>query len=146
MFKNLIRIMALCLIGIMLKPETGNASHIAAGDLSYTYTGSPNTFLITLRLYRDCAGVTMSSSENVCYSSATCNINQTLTVNLLPGSGQEIPPTPCVPAQGPSTCSGGTAYGVQEYIYQAVLVMPAQCQDWKFQWEVCCRMVTSPTL
>lgn len=131
--------MALCLIGIMLKPETGNASHIAAGDLSYTYTGSPNTFLITLRLYRDCAGVTMSTSESVCYSSATCNINQTLTVNLLPGSGQEIPPTPCVPAQGPSTCSGGTAYGVQEYIYQAVLVMPAQCQDWKFQWEVCCR-------
>jgi gliding motility-associated-like protein len=139
MIKNLIRIMAMCLIGIILKPETGNASHIAAGDISYTYTGSPNTFLVKLRLYRDCAGITMDPTETICYTSASCNINQTLTVNLLPGSGQEIPPTPCVPASGPTTCSGGTGYGVQEYIYQAVLVMPAQCLDWKFQWEVCCR-------
>lgn len=131
--------MALCLIGIILKPEAGNASHIAAGDISYTYTGSPNTFLIKLRLYRDCAGITMNNTDVICYTSATCNINQTLTVTLVPGSGQEIPPTPCVPAAGPSTCSGGTAYGIQEYVYQAVLVMPAQCQDWKFQWETCCR-------
>jgi gliding motility-associated-like protein len=131
---------------VMLLPENSKASHLSAGDIYYTYTGTPNTFVITLRLYRDCSGITMPTSETVCYTSASCNISQTITVNLIPGTGQQIPPSPCVPSAGPTTCQGGTAYGVQEYIYQAVLVMPAQCLDWKFQYETCCRNQAITTL
>ncbi|HMX97326.1 MAG TPA: gliding motility-associated C-terminal domain-containing protein [Bacteroidia bacterium] len=146
MSKLLARLTALMLVATMFVPVISKASHLAAGDIYYTYTGTPNTFLITLRLYRDCAGITMSSSETVCYTSASCNISQSITVNLVPGSGQQIPPSPCVPSAGPTTCQGGTAYGIEEYLYQAVLVMPAQCIDWKFQYETCCRNGNITTL
>lgn len=124
----------------MLIPFAGKASHFVGGEITYTYTGVPNTYLITFKFYRDCSGITPPTQIPLCYSSDSCGVTGTIDLFPIPGTGQPIPPSPCVPVPpGGTTCTGGTAYGVEEHIYEATLVLPLTCHDWKFSYEECCR-------
>ena len=112
------------------------ASHAVGADITYQYVG-PNQFLLTLRLYRDCFGIPAPSSASISYTSS-CFPGGNITLNPLPGTGQQIPNSPCVPAVT-TTCNGGTGYGIQEWIYQGVVTLPGQCVDWRFAYNLCCR-------
>jgi gliding motility-associated-like protein len=124
-------------IGLLSLVSTqSHGSHAVAADITYTYVG-PNQFLLTLRLYRDCAGISAPTTASISYTSS-CFANGSITLQKLPGSGQEIPPSPCLPTVITS-CNGGTGYGVQEHIYQGVVTLPGPCVDWRFAYSLCCR-------
>ena len=102
-----------------------NASHIAGGDLSYTCIGG-NDYLITLSFYRDCSGISAVTSASVDFNSS-CTGPFTVTLPKIgPTGGVEV--TPVCPGQS-TTCSGGTLYGLQKYVYQAQVTL-VPCSDW----------------
>ena len=55
----------LCMVG-----NTSFASHIVGLYLTYTYQG-PNTYLLHLKMYRDCSGIPAPTAPMVCCSSAS---------------------------------------------------------------------------
>jgi hypothetical protein len=111
------------------------ASHFAGADLTYTCLGG-SSYLISLTFYRDCSGVSAPTSAQIQFTCSSNNaLNFSATLNQIPGTGQSVTPN-C--SAVPSTCSGGTAYGIQEYIYQAVVTLQA-CNSWTMSYGYCCR-------
>ncbi len=141
MWKNLCVLIALvCFMGL----NTSKASHMAGADLTYEYIGN-NQYLVTYTLYRDCAGIDAPLTESLQVGSTTCGagVSQSLTLNQVPGTGQEI----SLNCPGnPSTCAGGTAPGIQAYEYTTIVTLPAQCPDWNFSVSNCCRNAAITTL
>lgn len=111
------------------------ATHLLGADISYECIG-PNQYRVTLVVYRDCNGVNVSTSQTVNYSSATCGVSASITLNRI------APPVDITPlcATEPSACSGSGNYGIQENIYQGVITLPPGCgDDWVLGWSQCCR-------
>lgn len=136
MKKVLTLVTALVFGALVFTTTESRASHAVAADITYTYVG-PNQFLLTLRLYRDCFGIPAPPSASISYTSS-CFPGGNITLQPLPGTGQPIPNSPCVPAVV-TTCNGGTGYGIQEWIYQGVVTLPGPCVDWRFAYNLCCR-------
>jgi gliding motility-associated-like protein len=118
-------------------------SHSVSADITYEYIG-PNQYLITLRFYRDCDGIPAPPSATLNYSSS-CFSGGNITLQPIPGTGQPIPPSPCLPPVI-TTCAGGTGYGVQEWIYQGTVTLPGSCFDWLFTFNTCCLNGTISTI
>jgi gliding motility-associated-like protein len=116
------------------------ASHIAGADLTYRWVGG-NDWEITLTLYRDCYGIDVSNPETVHFHSS-CAADFTAYVNEISGTGNEI--TNACPSN-PTTCSGGSAYGVQEYVYRTTVTLQP-CADWTIYWCSCCRNAAITTV
>lgn len=133
-FFTLVAATALAALSLISSKSYG--SHAVGADVTYTYVG-PNQYLVTVRFYRDCAGITASTSVTVGYESS-CFTGGSVTLNQVPGTGLEIPPSPCLPSVT-STCNGGSGYGVQEYIYQGLVTLAGPCADWTFSFTMCCR-------
>ncbi len=122
---------AMCILG---GTREMNATHVSAAEILYEYTGIPNRWLVTLKAYRDCSPGTATMptpSTTICYHSASLGISGSFAVTLLPGSGQQIPPTICIPPGAQTQC-------YQEYVYQGTITLPQQATDWKFMWQLCC--------
>ncbi|MBL4577600.1 MAG: PKD domain-containing protein, partial [Flavobacteriales bacterium] len=111
------------------------ASHSVGADLTYTCLGG-NQYLISLAFYRDCSGISAPSSANINITSSSCGQTLNETLSPIPGTGQEVTPI-CSSMQ--TTCSGGTFPGIQEWIFEGVVTLPAQCTDWIFSYSTCCR-------
>ncbi len=132
---------ALVLVSLILSlnsllPVTTHASHIAAVDLSLTCIGG-NDYLVRFVLYRDCSGIPAENTVRLIFA-CTSNPAMNFTLNQvpqLPGTGQTIAPN-C--PQMPTKCSGGSMYGIQEFVYQAQVTLPA-CNYWRVSWTTCCR-------
>jgi hypothetical protein len=141
LWKNLSVLFALvCFMGL----NTSKASHMAGADLTYEYIGN-NQYLVTYTLYRDCDGIDAPLTESLQVGSNVCGsgVSQSLTLNQVPGTGQEI----SLNCPGnPSTCAGGTAPGIQAYEYTTIVTLPAQCPDWNFSVSNCCRNAAITTL
>ncbi len=114
--------------------NTARATHIAAAEITYAYTGTPNTWLLTMKAYRDCSGGTanLGQTASVCYASQSLAFGSTVVLQLAPGSGDTLPPSPCLPPTGQGQC-------YQEYMYQGLVTLPATAPDWVFSWVSCCR-------
>ncbi len=120
-------LVALFLISI---GSQAHASHAMGADLTYNCVG-PNTYRVRLSFFRDCSGITPSSSFFCTVNSASCAQNLSVTLNQLVGFPIEV--SPICPAQLPlTTCSGGTLPGVQQYVYEGTIVLPLACTDWIF--------------
>ena len=118
------------------------ASHMAGADLTYQYIGN-NQYVVTYSFYRDCSGISAPTSENLTLSSSACSMSQSFTLNPVPNTGQEISLN-CPGVS--STCAGGSAPGIQQWIYQTTVTIPAQCPDWAFVVTDCCRNAAITTL
>jgi large repetitive protein len=144
-----------------------NATHVAGGYIDYQCTGNPNEYLVTVTLYRDCSGVEMPTElSNIGGSVFGIPIPAELTFDndcgytdhpaansecggfppLIPGdpcfkmdliSVQEVSQL-CETDINNSTCNGGSLPGYEEYIYQALIVLPP-CDSWKLTYQLCCR-------
>lgn len=142
----------LLFVGIFLLGFFGHSSatHLAGGNITYVNIG-PNQYRITLTLYRDCAGANIGpfsplGSQTVFYRNNCGGTPVGLTVQPLPGTGFEVL-TPCV--DDPSTCNGGTRYGILRFDWEGVVTLPtsttAACNEWFFTWGgsqnggFCCR-------
>lgn len=132
---------SLILFVLCLGSTQVKASHFMGGDIYYECTG-PNTYLVTFKLYRDCNGISPSSSYSLNINSPTCGSASSVTLSLV-GSPAEI--TPLCPSQ-PSACSGSGTYGVQEWIYQGTVSGLSSCTDWVLSWAGCCRNNAITTL
>lgn len=122
--KNLL--IAILVFISILCPATSFSNHVG-GHLTYTYTGV-NTYLLKLTLYNECDGPALADSAVVCISSATGGVSFT-TVLHQTGTPVELPPFPYVPAMVTS-CNGGTFTGFTSFIFEGVVVLPAQFPDW----------------
>ncbi|MBW8051306.1 MAG: PKD domain-containing protein [Cytophagales bacterium] len=115
------------------KNYDAQATHSMGMDLTYECLGA-DTFQITLAFYRDCAGINAPGSPGVNISSVSCGQNFVESLSLV--SVKEITPI-CTTYQ--TVCSGGSYPGAEEYIYQGVVILPAQCSDWVLSYSLCCR-------
>lgn len=120
------------------------ASHISGGDISYECVG-PNTFVITLNLFRDCSGITMNTSETVTFTS-TCGGSVTATLPVIPnpvtGDNWTNISQLCAQDSLNSTCFGGAQPGMQQYTYQDTITLAPPCDTWTMGWSTCCRNTT----
>ena len=104
------RLVALALLVLPGLLPTVKATHIMGGELTYRWLGGSD-YLVSLVLYRDCAGVPVVSQENVYISSSTCGYSQLLPVNLVDTA---VIASPCAGLL--STCGGGQAPGLEVYV------------------------------
>ncbi len=110
-----------------------DASHAVAADIYYTWiTG--NTYIFRVYFYRDCSGIAAPSSVLLQMQAPSCG--QTLGLVLSQNSVIEVPP---ICNMGTSTCNGGSVFGVKEHLYSAITTLPANCTDWTFSYQLCCR-------
>ena len=111
------------------------SSHVMGGDITYTCLGG-NQYQVTLTLYRDCSGATISQLGQTVDFTSSCG-NQTVT---LPFTGitevSQLCPGPMGINQ--STCNGGTQPGTEQYTFSGVVTLPP-CADWIMSWDLCCR-------
>ncbi len=135
---NYLKIYFLLFILTFLGSEA-QASHAAAADLSYTCIGN-NRYQITLKMYRDCSGITLDPSPiiDVTGANSCSGFNQVLPLSLT--SVVEIP-IACNAFAGQSSCNGGIIPGYEENIYTGILDMsafPTGC-TWTIGYSSCCR-------
>ncbi|NNC84784.1 MAG: hypothetical protein HKN75_01805, partial [Bacteroidia bacterium] len=134
MKKLFILLVAIFTLAILAAPQKTEASHLVAGDITYQYV-SPGVYLVTVTLYRDCDGISLGSSVNLNFNSS-CGSGSISLPQL--GTATQIAASPCLPPQTTS-CNGGNAYGVEEWVYQGLVTLPANCNDWVFSTQSCCR-------
>jgi gliding motility-associated-like protein len=128
-------IVATLMLTMMLTTREALASHAQSADITYTCVGG-NTFKFRLAFYRDCAGVAAPNSVSLNFSSFNCNQNFSAVLQRIPNTGNDI--TPICPTMT-TQCNGGTYPGVQEWVYEGNVTMPAQCSDWIISFTLCCR-------
>lgn len=121
------------LFGLLFIQKEINATHSMGMDLTYQCLGE-DTLLFTLAFYRDCEGILPAASYDVDFVSTSCGLSFTETFNQV-----SVQPLSAVCASLQTTCNGGTYPGVEEYIYQATVILPAKCNDWNASTSVCCR-------
>ena len=138
------------LAAFFLLPFTGKSTHLAGGNITYTKLSNPNEYQITLTIYRDCNSIMQGpfTTPNMSmYYRNGCGQTYTLPVAWVPGTGIEVV-TACT--IDPSTCNGGTRYGLQEYKWTGTVTLPYStttptCNEWYFVWGTnvntgwCCR-------
>lgn len=108
------------------------ASHASGGEIVYECLGN-NQYLITMYVYRDCAGITMPTTFTVNFTSPCGNQNLTLTQTSFSEVSQL-----CLQQLPQSTCNGGNLPGLEAYVYQNTITLQP-CDFWTVSWNLCCR-------
>lgn len=121
------RILTAALVAL-LAPSL-HATHFSGGEIYYDCLGN-DQYRITLMIYRDCAGIQLSNSYPVTFSSP-CD---TFTVNVQTPPGVELSQL-CDLQLPNSTCNGGNLPGIQQYAYQTVVTLPP-CNFWTISWSL----------
>lgn len=111
------------------------ASHAMAMDIGYEWV-SGQTYLITVKFYRDCDGIAAPSTATITLSSVSCGVNQSLT--LQKDTSYEVSQL-CPTQIGQSACNGGPLPGVELHVYSGLFTFPNQCSDWIISYSHCCR-------
>ena len=139
--KKLFTLLVLALMVVVMTPDTSKASHMAGVDITYEYAGSPNTFLVRLKFYRDCLGISAPTQVTICYSSVSTGQNGSVIASSV--TNTTVPSTPCVNAA--SSCPGGVG-DIEEWVYETIVTLPGPAVDWIFSWADCCRNGAITTL
>lgn len=138
-------ILFVCLL-LTLPVKQAEASHAMGADISYECIDPVNrVYKITLRFYRDCAGIEAPPSITVTVASLNCG--QSIPVTLTrepsqpnPDGGQPGEVSPLCPTSiSQSSCNGGNLPGVQAFTYTGTVTLPQNCPDWIFSFNECCR-------
>jgi len=124
---------------LMLGSQNAKATHAMGVDLTYICTG-PNTFAMTLNIYRDCNGINLGSNATISYTGASCSGSVTAT------RVSETDITPMCPTQTSACDNGSGTFGVEQHTYTATITVPPGCTDLVFSWRLCCRNNAITTL
>src|SRR6478672_526277 len=134
-FKKLTRLLAvLLLVGFAL---TSYASHWQGSDLTYSCV-APGTYVVNLKLYRDCSGTTASSSATLNLKSPGCNNGRNVTMNKV--GTTRIGDPYC--ASIPKTCTSTGRTNYEEVTFTTTVTFTAAeqtCNNWILSWFECCR-------
>ena len=109
------------------------ASHVAGGDIQYTCIGQ-DSFLITANFFRDCSGINAPNTITATLSS-TCGQNFTQVLTLVNPGGTEVSQL-CAAEIGNSECNGGSLPGMEQYIYEGIVVLTPPCNTWTISYSV----------
>ncbi len=138
--KKILGVIIIALIGILCLPQQSSASHLMAADIFYNCIDSCR-YEITIRLYRDCDGVSAPADADISFSSSCGSFNYTLP-KVAVKSGVDVSQL-CSSVS--STCEGGTYAGTEIHVYSDTInicnLAPSSpfCSDWKISWSGCCR-------
>jgi len=103
------------------------ATHLMGGEITYKHIANDD-YEVTLIVYRDCSGVSVGTSQNVTFESATCGLNFSATLPLITTIDvSQVCPT------ATTTCNGGTIPGTEQWIYRDTVTM-VPCTDWLIHW------------
>lgn len=134
----MMRLIRFILLLLVLAPVASQATHLIGGDIQYKYVGDssgvPNQYRIKLVIYREATGVGMGANEIVQVSSASCGINQNVTVTLsVPEfSAAVYGAYDCIP-------QSSSVFTPMVRIYTGFVILNQQCPDYKMSWSQCCR-------
>lgn len=127
------RIRHLLLAIVALSFMESRADHYAGGSITTRCTGG-NFHEITLQLFRDCAGESLTPQS--IYLSNDCGVNFTLN-SLQPVTVEEVSSL-CPSELLNSTCNGGTLQGYSLATYRSTVFL-SPCTNWVISWFICCR-------
>lgn len=116
------------------------SSHVAGGNISIVYTGTPNTYLVTLSLFRDCSGIDAPAAPSVFFDNDCGFAQQAVQFpNVLQQEVSAIDTSFCPDV---SICEGGTLPGMQLFQYQSIVTL-APCNSWTIWYSLSARNPTS---
>lgn len=118
-------------IGILLSNfQLVKATHVAGADITYENVGI-DSFLVTVNIFEDCGGaanvpnnISVYFYSNCDTFATTCLLISNFEVSQL--CGYELPN---------STCNGGTLPGMNQKVYQRVVVLDS-CDSWTISWGI----------
>lgn len=118
------------------------ASHDMGADLTYKCLGG-DTYEFTLVFYRSCEDITPAPfTGELAIRSNSCGfgIGNAIPLSIPLISQAEVSPI-CPADLVQSQCADITnPYpGVEQYIYEGQITLPAKCNDWNISWSTCCR-------
>src|SRR6478752_10823513 len=87
--------------------QRSEASHFQGGDLTYSCV-APGTYVVNLKLYRDCSGATAPASATLNMKSPGCNNGRNVTMNKV--GTTRIGDPYCASIPKTCTSSGRTNY------------------------------------
>ncbi|NRA13159.1 MAG: hypothetical protein HRT57_14515, partial [Crocinitomicaceae bacterium] len=115
------------------------ATHIPGANITYECDpANPLTYTFTLTLFRVCPGTHPVSMGSTYFSmSNTCGlVNPVVPTFNQVGIAEDVNQL-C--ASATSDCSGGTDPGLWKYTYEATITLPADCDSWTIDFDLCCR-------
>ncbi|MBK0403980.1 gliding motility-associated C-terminal domain-containing protein [Adhaeribacter sp. BT258] len=141
--KKLLRLSSLLVTAVLLafSSQKSYATHMQGGDMTYACI-APNTFVVTMKLYSDCSGVTPPSSASLNAKSTGCNPGRNIPMTKIGATRIGDPYCPSIP----KTCASNQLVNYQEVVFKATVTFSAteaQCADWIFSWSECCRPSTA---
>ena len=123
-------------IFILLIPKSAKSSHLSGGNFEWQCVGQ-DSFMITLKLFRDCSGVSAPGPNlNIQFTSPCGTLNATLS--QIGSSGVEVSQL-CPPQIPFSSCGNGSLPGMEEYTYQGIVHLTPPCSLWTMGYQICCR-------
>lgn len=112
------------------------ASHGVAVDIEYDCLGG-NQYRFRLYFYRDCDGMGAPGTVTLNASSASCGNNFNIFLNNRTGPVEVSQVCPSQLSQ--TSCNGGSLPGIERYVYTGTATFPANCNDWRISYGLCCR-------
>ncbi len=118
--------------------KQANASHVMGADITYECL-SNDSYLIRLKVYRNCGGANLNAKLPLAFSSQSCGyamqIDSATRVSI-----RDVSPL-CAAQQQLSNCINPSFPfpGVEEHIYELIIDFPLDCPDWIVGWSLCCR-------
>jgi PKD repeat protein len=112
--------------------STAFADHMMGGDLAYKCLGN-GKYLVTLKAYRDCNGISLANSPIVVVPIGSSGASMTKALALISITDITVL---CSPSQV-SKCAGGTyPYGIEEHVFRDTLDLSAYtgCK-FRISWE-----------
>ena len=127
---------------LLFTVQESKGSHAAGLEITYSpAAGQPGCYVVTVKFYRDCIGIAAPASMFLNISSASCGQNLSATANQV--SCTEISPIcPGYPTEcdlNPPPPPAQIYPGIEECIYEALVCLPVECDDWIISTSECCR-------
>lgn len=123
---------------VFFSMNKASASHVMGADL--TYACQPDgSFLITLKVYRNCGGAALAAKLPLAFKSQSCGISTRID-SATRVSVLDVSPL-CAAQQQLSNCfdPANPFPGVEEHTYELFINFPLNCPDWIVGWSLCCR-------
>ena len=133
------------LLAVLLAFSNANASHLLGGEITWQcLTSGPNQgeYIFTMKLYRDCDGITLSTAAQTLEMWGAGAPFTTITLDF--DTVIDISPLCDVQNSGYAAldCVNNPIGAVEEYIYIsqpiAIVGLPPLA-GWHFTWDSCCR-------
>jgi gliding motility-associated-like protein len=115
-----------------------HATHIAGGDISVDTLGN-GQYLITLNLFRDCAGIGLGNTQTIRIFNPCTGTTTNFTAQLQNPGGTNISQLCATDSLNSSCFPGGTLPGMQRFTYQVTVTFNPICNDIRISWSQCCR-------